>query len=103
MNKLQKRKVYDQHVLRVMVEIYCRNKHLSNGLCHECLALLNYANGKVEKCPLKESKTTCRNCTTHCYATLQRDKIKQVMRYSGPRMILHHPVMAIRHLLRELF
>ena len=27
-----------------------------------------------------------------------REKIRQVMRYSGPRMIFHHPIAALRHL-----
>ena len=27
-----------------------------------------------------------------------RQKIRAVMRFSGPRMIFYHPVMAIRHL-----
>ena len=29
-----------------------------------------------------------------------REKIRAVMRYSGPRMIFHHPFAAIRHLVR---
>jgi hypothetical protein len=28
-----------------------------------------------------------------------REKIREVMRFSGPRMIFHHPIMAIRHLI----
>lgn len=28
-----------------------------------------------------------------------KEKIRNVMRYSGPRMILHHPIMAIRHVI----
>jgi hypothetical protein len=27
-----------------------------------------------------------------------RERIRQVMRYSGPRMIFHHPIAALRHL-----
>jgi hypothetical protein len=30
-----------------------------------------------------------------------REKIRQVMRFSGPRMIIHHPVMAIRHVIES--
>jgi hypothetical protein len=26
-----------------------------------------------------------------------REKVKEVMRYSGPRMLLHHPILALRH------
>jgi hypothetical protein len=28
-----------------------------------------------------------------------RDHIKLVMRYAGPRMLLRHPILTIRHLL----
>ena len=30
-----------------------------------------------------------------------REKIRTVMRYSGPRMITVHPVLAIRHLIES--
>jgi hypothetical protein len=26
-----------------------------------------------------------------------REQVKKVMRYSGPRMILHHPALAMHH------
>ena len=26
-----------------------------------------------------------------------KEKIRLVMRYAGPRMLLHHPIVAIRH------
>lgn len=28
-----------------------------------------------------------------------REKIRRVMRFSGPRMIFHHPVAAMRHVI----
>jgi hypothetical protein len=30
-----------------------------------------------------------------------RERMRQVMRFAGPRMILFHPIMAIRHLWDE--
>jgi hypothetical protein len=30
-----------------------------------------------------------------------REKIKEIMRFSGPRMIFYHPIMAIRHLIES--
>ncbi|MBD9245121.1 MAG: nitrous oxide-stimulated promoter family protein [Coriobacteriaceae bacterium] len=33
----------------------------------------------------------------HCYAPAQRQAIKDVMRYAGPRMLLSHPAMTVRH------
>jgi len=35
----------------------------------------------------------------HCYKPAMRENIRAVMRYSGPRMISHHPLMAIQHLI----
>ena len=31
-----------------------------------------------------------------------RARIREVMRYAGPRMLLSHPLMALRHLLDGL-
>ena len=30
-----------------------------------------------------------------------REKIRAVMRFSGPRMLLYHPVLAVRHLIEQ--
>jgi hypothetical protein len=26
-----------------------------------------------------------------------RERVREVMRFAGPRMLLHHPILAIRH------
>lgn len=44
-------------------------------------------------------KKNCNQCPNHCYAPDKREEIRAVMRFSGPRMLLVHPVAAIRHLL----
>jgi len=38
----------------------------------------------------------------HCYKAEMRDKIQTVMRYAGPRMMKHHPILAIFHLIDGL-
>ena len=43
-------------------------------------------------------KTFCSVCKTHCYKPEMRQRIREVMRWSGPRMLFHHPVLAVRHL-----
>ena len=45
-----------------------------------------------------EEKTFCANCKVHCYKPEMREQIRQVMRFSGPRMLLYHPFLAIWHL-----
>ncbi len=48
-----------------------------------------------------EEKTFCSNCTVHCYRPEMRERIRTVMRYAGPRMLFHHPVIAIRHMIES--
>ena len=63
--------------------------------------MLDYAITRSEKCPFMEHKTFCSNCRVHCYKPELREKIRVVMRFSGPRMIMVHPLLAIRHLLES--
>ena len=30
-----------------------------------------------------------------------RDKIREIMRYSGPRMLLYHPLLLVKHMLTD--
>lgn len=87
-----------------MITIYCRHFHSSPGgtLCHECQSLFDYAAKRIEHCPHTTDKTSCRLCKTHCYRPVERERIREIMRYSGPRMIIYHPIAAIRHILSEM-
>jgi hypothetical protein len=83
-----------------MISIYCRAHHqIYETLCPDCTALLDYAKKRLNACPFQEDKPTCGKCTIHCYKPEMRERIRDVMRFSGPRMIYHHPLMALRHLL----
>lgn len=86
-----------------MITLYCRKKHGSKRgkLCAECEELAAYAKERSDKCPFMETKTFCSNCKVHCYKPAMREKIKAVMRFSGPRMMLSHPVMALRHVIES--
>jgi hypothetical protein len=37
-----------------------------------------------------------------CYTPDMRERIRAVMRFSGPRMLLHHPWLALMHLVDGL-
>lgn len=92
----------EKGVVRKMIVIYCKSKHKPDAdLCEDCLVLNNYAMMRLERCPFGEGKPTCGTCPIHCYKKDMREKIREVMRFSGPRMIYRHPVDALRHLLRE--
>lgn len=93
----------EQETVDLMIDLYCHDLHNSmNGVCTDCQSLKDYAHLRLEKCPYQENKTTCANCPTHCYQKAMRERIRIVMRYSGPRMLRHHPGLAILHLLDGL-
>ncbi len=89
----------EKETVSLMIAIYCRKKHRGKPLCPECAELDAYARLRSDKCPFMETKTFCSNCKVHCYKKDMREKIRAVMRFSGPRMIFHHPIMAIRHVI----
>jgi len=85
-----------------MIAFYCRKNHRTKELlCEECERLKEYAFERLEKCPFGERKTACKDCKVHCYKPEMRDRIRQIMRYSGPRMIIYHPIDFLKHLVRK--
>lgn len=98
MSKLETEKL----TVSAMVKIFCRDKHKTRkDLCVDCLDLTEYAIMRLDKCPFGEKKPKCSACKAHCYKPEKLEKIKKVMRYAGPRMILKHPVMAVKHVLNK--
>ena len=91
----------ERATLLAMIQIFCKQQHGENPLCEECTQLWDYAEERLAKCPFGFEKPTCQNCTVHCYKADMRERIREVMRYAGPRMIWYHPVMAIRHLIHN--
>lgn len=83
-----------------MISLYCKKKHKhKKELCSVCQELTNYALTRIERCPFMENKTFCSNCKVHCYTPIMQEKIREVMRFSGPRMIFFHPIMALNHVI----
>ena len=91
----------EKETVSLMIAIYCRKHHGGKRLCPECAALDAYARLRSDKCPFMETKTFCSNCRVHCYKPDMREKIRAVMRFSGPRMLFHHPIMAVRHVIES--
>ena len=97
---VQTKREREKKLVSQMIALYCKKKHHTrDGLCPECAALEAYARQRSEKCPFMETKTFCSNCPVHCYKADMREKIRKVMAFSGPWMLLSHPVTAIRHIL----
>ncbi|HNT00323.1 MAG TPA: nitrous oxide-stimulated promoter family protein [Polyangiaceae bacterium] len=84
--------------VRAMIGIYCRDHHGKHpGLCESCEQLWNYVRERTERCPFGTEKPTCARCPVHCYQKEMRERIRQVMRYAGPRMIWRHPWLTLVH------
>lgn len=93
------RKKREIKTIEVMIKIYCHGQHRREiKSCPECEGLLRYAIKRIKQCPLKKRKTTCAKCSIHCYTTSMRERIRNVMRYSGPRMMYKHPILTLFHL-----
>ena len=101
MNSVEKKRLREQETVALMIRIYCKKQHKGKTLCPDCQALHDYAMLRSDKCPFMETKTFCSNCRVHCYKPEMREKIRLVMRFSGPRMIFHHPIMALRHVIES--
>ncbi len=109
---------HDIGILGKFITIYCEGKHADkpktevrgNGkvamyvdplnlmVCEDCKKLLLYAASKRIICPY-DPKPACKDCTSHCYAEPNRTKIRQVMRYSGMRMIMKGSIAYIKKFL----
>ena len=86
-----------------MIGLYCSGHHQPSDqsgqqLCDDCQELLTYANQRLDKCPFGNQKPACSKCTVHCYRSEMQHKVREVMRYAGPRMLGKHPILALLHL-----
>ena len=91
----------EKRTVELMIRLYCRKKEGNRELCPACHELLAYAHIRLSHCRFGEEKPTCRLCPVHCYKPEMKERMRQVMRYAGPRMLIYHPLAAHRHLWRE--
>jgi len=115
-NRLDNKKGRDLKVLANFVAIYCREKHGDEDkeafsmmdprlaevledeilLCADCRKLLTHAVAKSLQCP-HDPKPMCKKCETHCYAPAYREKIKEVMKFSGLYLVKHGRLDLMAH------
>lgn len=86
----------------LMIDLYCRDIHQKTvknirGLCTDCQKTKEYSILKLDNCPFGGNKPVCSKCSVHCYNHDKRKKIREIMRYAGPRMLFEHPMIAIKH------
>lgn len=104
--ELSKQEAKDLKILALFTAAYCSAKHAGEKsslsvsepglqgagferfrLCGECREFLDYAFDRRIKCPL-EPKPICKHCPVHCYRPGHREKVREIMRFSGKRLIL---------------
>jgi hypothetical protein len=111
--------IHDTRLLGDFAVIYCKGVHsdaeraplASDGaalgaygkrvpvVCDECAELLAYAEKRRAYCP-KDPKPYCSHCDTHCYSPEMAARMRDVMRYAGPRAVFHgHAVDSVKHLM----
>ncbi|HSB62719.1 MAG TPA: nitrous oxide-stimulated promoter family protein [Thermoanaerobaculia bacterium] len=94
----------EHRTFEAMLDIYCaaHDHHTAKDrLCGGCAELADYAAARLRNCPYGDEKPTCASCPIHCYRPDRRERVKEVMRFSGPRMLLAHPLLALLHLRDE--
>ncbi len=96
----------NRKTLSVMIGMYCNAHHSSRpkeekGLCAECSSVYQYALGRLDRCPFGAGKPNCPKCPLQCYSREKQDAMKVIMRYSGPRMGMKHPLLSLYHLLNN--
>ena len=74
-----------------MIELYCRHHLHQDQMPEEYQHLADFACRRLDHCKYGEQKT----------APKEREAIRKVMRWAGPRMIWYAPKDAILHILKK--
>ena len=109
----ERKRATEVDVMTEMIDLYCRGHSHAHrtqeypaegipALCPDCQQLLEYARARIIRCPRMDVKSFCSACPVHCYSTDMRARIREVMRYSGSRMLLYHPLMTLHHMWIDL-
>lgn len=101
--ELTRKERKDLKILALFTSVYCAAHHNTERLplttlpvalrlvksycyCQECRDFLQYAIERRLRCPL-EDKPSCKHCPVHCYRPGHREKVREIMRYSGKALI----------------
>ncbi len=114
---LSRRERKDLTTLAWFTAVYCREHHdgprgplaVAEGelrilplqrypVCNECADFLAYALERRLRCPLEE-KPSCKHCPVHCYKPGHREKVREIMRFSGRHLIMRGRLGLLWHYL----
>ena len=93
MNRIEREK----KTVQMMIEIYCHRRLKQNTIPEEYQQLIAYAHNRLSHCRFVENKPVCKKCPIHCYAPKERQQIREVMRWVGPRMMIYATKATIIH------
>lgn len=100
------RRAKKHQIMKQMTALYCRgHKHQldENGECADCDLLLRYSLSRTQRCPYIEKTLFCSNCPTPCYRPDMKEKMRVMMKYSGPRLFFRRPITVIWHVVYDYF
>jgi hypothetical protein len=116
--ELSKKERHDLRTLASFVNVYCSQQHVESrspfeftipgeedivpknvDLCMACTKLLKYALSMRLRCPL-DPKPMCKKCPDPCYRTEYREKIREVMKFSGMHLLKRGRIDLIYHYFR---
>ena len=92
----------EKRTVRKMIELYCRHHLHQDTMAEEYQHLADFTCRRLDHCKYGEQKTACKDCPTHCYAPKEREAIREVMRWAGPRMIWYAPTDALIHFFHKV-
>jgi hypothetical protein len=87
----------EKNTIDRMIAIYCKNHNKNESLCDVCEAILEYVHHRIESCRFGACKPACSRCNVYCYHNEMKSRMKRIMKYSGPRMAIYHPILSIFH------
>jgi hypothetical protein len=91
----------EKEILCKMIFVYCKGHKHGKVPCEECSELTEYSLRRLESCRFGDDKRFCSKCTVHCYEPDTRRRIREVMKYSGPRILFYYPLASVKHLFQK--
>ena len=94
----------DRKTLEAIGSIYCGAHHDGKkddaGLCPSCRETIDQTLARTEACP-NGHEGNCQDCPIHCQRGEAQQRIREIMRYSAPRMTFRHPLMTLEYLRKK--
>lgn len=95
----------DRKTLEAIGFIYCDAHHDGPkddaSLCPSCREAVETTLERTQRCP-NNHDGNCQDCDIKCQRGAAQERIKEIMRYSAPRMLLRHPFMTFAYLRKKL-